>query len=481
MKKFNQSSMDSITAIMDNFKEQTSILDKHETTYDLHLDNISPDPDQPRRHFDPEVIAGIAESIKAYGLIQPIIVRNDPHNHNHFLIVSGEQRYRAHRLLKRTHITCLIRDNYQDDDLRFVQYLENERRSNLTFYEQAEFVIAQHAQGMTAAEFERRTGMSTHRQSCCLSWASAPEYLKDARDHFRSIRAFYEIAKAAEAYPQAVRDFIAALPTSPDDPGYLIRDRAAADFRRSLSAPAKAPTTEPAVAAASAATPSAAADQGAPTTDSGMPEAESSISAESANSGSPQEVPVPEITTAEQKGTPAPLAEPDHTAEQGDTGEQDKTEDRDIEAGQGASLDPAAPANTTEKGSQQEQREGQGTEDFHSTTENPEPSEFAPYKPSDCATSTADPTPDPELPARAEKTLTARTTYTSLFDLPLLIVSDGQQDYTYLPHLQAQAEDKLCALSQEELIVELSAAGLTIKALDRSRTLASLNPQDSAA
>ena len=69
------------------------------TLRDIRLDNITPDPDQPRKEFDQEKLQELADSIQSSGLLQPISVRKV--GADRFVIVAGERRYRAHQLLEK--------------------------------------------------------------------------------------------------------------------------------------------------------------------------------------------------------------------------------------------------------------------------------------------------------------------------------------------------------------------------------------------
>jgi len=61
----------------------------------LGIGQLTPNPDQPRTHFDPKAINELADSIRQHGLIQPILVRPIPNNPDMFEIVAGERRWRA--------------------------------------------------------------------------------------------------------------------------------------------------------------------------------------------------------------------------------------------------------------------------------------------------------------------------------------------------------------------------------------------------
>ncbi len=99
----------------------------------IKLVNIEPNRNQPRRTFDEESIEELAESIKVYGVIQPIIV--SPKD-NYYEIVAGERRWRASKKAGLTEIPCIIRDE-DDRRKREIALIENIQREDLNPIEKA--------------------------------------------------------------------------------------------------------------------------------------------------------------------------------------------------------------------------------------------------------------------------------------------------------------------------------------------------------
>lgn len=97
---------------------------------ELQLDAIQLNPDQPRKHFDDEAIASLAQSIERHGLKNPVLVQGD--RDQGYVLVAGERRLRAHQLLGRSSIFAIITegdldeialvDNVQRVDLNEVEY-----------------------------------------------------------------------------------------------------------------------------------------------------------------------------------------------------------------------------------------------------------------------------------------------------------------------------------------------------------------------
>jgi ParB family chromosome partitioning protein len=100
----------------------------------MPVSSIEPHLDQPRRHFDEEALAELAESIRARGLIQPIVVR--PHGHR-YQIVAGERRWRAAQKARLHEVPVIVRE-FNDAETLEVALLENIQRRDLNAIEEAE-------------------------------------------------------------------------------------------------------------------------------------------------------------------------------------------------------------------------------------------------------------------------------------------------------------------------------------------------------
>lgn len=102
----------------------------------LALDAISPNPRQPRRDFDPEELAGLAESIRKHGILQPLIVaQND--SGNGFTLIAGERRLHAARLAGLESVPVLVRTVSEQQRLELA-LIENIQRADLNPLEAAE-------------------------------------------------------------------------------------------------------------------------------------------------------------------------------------------------------------------------------------------------------------------------------------------------------------------------------------------------------
>jgi len=100
----------------------------------LSLKDIEPDPNQPRKQFDDNSIKELANSIKEKGLLQPIIVRKVG---DKYLIIAGERRYRACKLLGMEKIPCIVKAVDDAKDILEIQIIENMQREDISQIERA--------------------------------------------------------------------------------------------------------------------------------------------------------------------------------------------------------------------------------------------------------------------------------------------------------------------------------------------------------
>lgn len=94
------------------------------------IEQVRPNPEQPRRAFNDDALQELASSIAEKGVIQPIIVRKHPTEYNIFEIVAGERRWRASQIAKQHDIPVLVRD-YTDTEVLEVAIIENIQRADL--------------------------------------------------------------------------------------------------------------------------------------------------------------------------------------------------------------------------------------------------------------------------------------------------------------------------------------------------------------
>lgn len=190
-----------------NRSDYAKLTSKSGSFYDFDVDIISPDPNQPRKNFDETALQELADDLKKNGLIQPIVVRDDPDNVGKFIVVAGERRLKAAKLAGFKKIRSIL-STYDNSQLGYVQIAENAKRDNLKFYEMAEFIVSRADAGEKQADIAEKLGLSKTKVSEFMVWKDAPDFLKDAKEHFSSIRTFYDIAKLTDEFANEVKSFI---------------------------------------------------------------------------------------------------------------------------------------------------------------------------------------------------------------------------------------------------------------------------------
>ena len=108
-------------------------MQENDTLKNLKIIEVEPNRDQPRKNFDQETLEELAQSIKEYGLIQPIVVTK---KEGYYSIIAGERRWRASKIAGLKEIPAIIRE----DDERInqeISLIENMQREDLNPYEKA--------------------------------------------------------------------------------------------------------------------------------------------------------------------------------------------------------------------------------------------------------------------------------------------------------------------------------------------------------
>ena len=123
------------TEVLDFDSFESNILDstKESDIKEIPLDEIRSNPYQPRKTFDQNALEELAESIKNYGVFQPIIVKKSIKGYD---LVAGERRVKASRLAGMKTIPAIVKD-FSDEMMREIALLENLQRENLTSIELA--------------------------------------------------------------------------------------------------------------------------------------------------------------------------------------------------------------------------------------------------------------------------------------------------------------------------------------------------------
>ena len=113
-------------------------LNENDTLLNLKIMDVEPNRDQPRKNFDEESLNDLADSIKMYGIIQPIVVTQ---KEGYYAIVAGERRWRAAKIAGLTEIPAIVRE-YDERKNKEIALIENIQREDLNAYEKASGIRA---------------------------------------------------------------------------------------------------------------------------------------------------------------------------------------------------------------------------------------------------------------------------------------------------------------------------------------------------
>jgi len=151
----------------------------------VHVDAITPNPRQPRTHFDPDALQELADSIRELGLIQPLIVQQVPEAEGsgrppRYVLITGERRWRAARLAGLQHVDVIVKEATPTETLELA-LVENIQRADLNPLEEAAaYDQLQREFGMTQERIAERVGRSRVSVTNALRLLRLPEEIKAA-------------------------------------------------------------------------------------------------------------------------------------------------------------------------------------------------------------------------------------------------------------------------------------------------------------
>ena len=193
-------------ALLGDFGDEPQEKSAYQT---LPIYKVEPNPDQPRKDFDPEELENLAESIRVHGLIQPLTVREMPNGY--YQIIAGERRWRASRLAKLSEVPVVI---LEADDKKAMELalIENLQRQDLNPVEEAlGYKSLMEDYGLTQEEAASRVGKSRPAVANALRLLSLnPEVLELVRSgsltagHARAIASLKSEKKQLDAAKKVI-------------------------------------------------------------------------------------------------------------------------------------------------------------------------------------------------------------------------------------------------------------------------------------
>lgn len=157
-----------------------------ESIFHIEIEKITPNPDQPRRHFDQEALHELAGSIREFGFLQPLVVskmeKETPTGIAvEYQIIAGERRFMAAKLLGLPRVPAIIRNVNLEREKLELGVIENIQRENLNPIEMARaFQRLQEEFRMTQREIAAKLGKSREVVANSVRLLDLPEYIQRA-------------------------------------------------------------------------------------------------------------------------------------------------------------------------------------------------------------------------------------------------------------------------------------------------------------
>ena len=181
-----------------------------EEVIQLDVNEINPNPLQPRGAITPESLVDLVDSIKEHGVLEPLVVAKTPAGYQ---IIAGERRWRAAKLAGLTHVPCIVRETTPKGMLEMA-LVENVQRVDLNPIDRAKgFERLMNEFGMTTSEVAIKIGKSVSYVSNTIRLLALPDALKDGllsglitEGHARALAGIEDQELMIEAYKIILRE-----------------------------------------------------------------------------------------------------------------------------------------------------------------------------------------------------------------------------------------------------------------------------------
>ena len=176
----------------------------------LEIDQLQPNPLQPRGVITPESLVDLVDSIKEHGILEPLVVAKTPAG---LQLIAGERRWRASKLAGLSHVPVVVRETTPKGMLEMA-LVENVQRVDLNALDRAKgFERLMNEFGLTTSEIAVRIGKSVAYVSNSMRLLSLPDALKDGllsqlitEGHARALSSIDDQELVMEAYKTILRE-----------------------------------------------------------------------------------------------------------------------------------------------------------------------------------------------------------------------------------------------------------------------------------
>ncbi len=169
-----------INSLIDEYStyETKKLEESGSSIKEIDIEKIKPNPNQPRKTFDPDALAELSSSIKQQGVLQPILVEEIAEDV--YVIVAGERRFRASKMAGLKTIPCIVR-SFTDLQRMEVSLIENIQRENLNPVEEARaysYLLTQ--AGIKQEELAQRVGKGRSTITNSVRLLNLPDKMLDS-------------------------------------------------------------------------------------------------------------------------------------------------------------------------------------------------------------------------------------------------------------------------------------------------------------
>ena len=177
MSKTNKGLGRGIDALFKDFSDIEEVDEKKDIVMEIPLEELRPNPYQPRKTFDEHALKELSESIKQSGVFQPIIVRKS--TIKGYEIIAGERRFRASKLAGKKTVPAIVRE-FDEARMMQIAVLENLQREDLSPMEEAEaYEMLMKNLKLTQVELAEQLGKSRPYIANYLRLLTLPQIVKD--------------------------------------------------------------------------------------------------------------------------------------------------------------------------------------------------------------------------------------------------------------------------------------------------------------
>jgi ParB family chromosome partitioning protein len=177
---------------------------------EIPIDQLRPNPQQPRHRFDRESLEELAASIQLHGVLQPLLVSEEPPDR--YILITGERRWRAARLAGLATVPAVIRERVEDNEQLELALVENLQRRDLTPLEESRaFDHLRSSLGLSQQEIADRVGMDRSTVANALRLLKLPAEVQEmveqgrlSAGHGRTLLGFAEETQRCEWARRAV-------------------------------------------------------------------------------------------------------------------------------------------------------------------------------------------------------------------------------------------------------------------------------------